>query len=374
MTSTEAWILRAGPRGVIGALERTTIALGPLAPDEVLAEPLFGSWEGNMSHALARDPICVATARGEPLVVLGNAGVVRVLATGAEVTDLREGDACAFYACGQLDAQGYMETVHGYDAPGTFGLLAKRTKVPARTLVKLPERTQYALEQWAAFSLRYFAAFSNWRVAYGCYRVQTTLEEEPAPRVWAWGGGTSLAELTLAKHHGCDVTLLAGSDARIAEAKALGIEAIDRRPFAALSASDASDDARAEAEARFLALVRERTGGKGVSIFLEYLGGPVWRPTLKALSRQGVLASAGWKLGMHTEVKRAVECIRRHTHVYTHGARRSEAVAATAFAEAHAWIPAMPPRVTPWEEIPALGRAHMAGDCEGYFPVFRVAG
>jgi hypothetical protein len=40
-----------------------------------------------------------------------------------------------------------------------------------------------------------------------------------------------------------------------------------------------------QAEEAFLSIVRERTQEMGVSIFIDYIGAPVFRATLKALSR-----------------------------------------------------------------------------------------
>ena len=59
--------------------ERETIELPVLGPEDLIVEPLHGCWEGNMTHAVARDPIDVCAARAEDAIVLGNAGAVRVV-------------------------------------------------------------------------------------------------------------------------------------------------------------------------------------------------------------------------------------------------------------------------------------------------------
>src|SRR4051812_38129555 len=112
---TDAWILSAAG----GGLRRETISFD-LGPRDVLAEPLYGCWEANMAHALARHPVDICRERGEERVVIGNAGVVRVLRAGSEVRGLREGDVGMVFAAGIADAQGYMSKVLGYDAPGTL--------------------------------------------------------------------------------------------------------------------------------------------------------------------------------------------------------------------------------------------------------------
>src|SRR5262245_59449414 len=116
---TEAWVLPSGS----GALEQRTVDLGELGRDEALVEPLLGCWEGNMTHAVRRQPVDIARARGEPFVILGNSGVVRVLAVGEDVKTLGEGDECVVFANGGIDPHGYMETVYAYDAKNTFGIL-----------------------------------------------------------------------------------------------------------------------------------------------------------------------------------------------------------------------------------------------------------
>jgi NADPH:quinone reductase-like Zn-dependent oxidoreductase len=381
MHTTEAWVLHEGSPGAAepAKLRKEAFAFADLAEDEALVETIYGSWEANMTHAIERRPIDVCRARGEARVVLGNAGVVRVLRAGQAVTHVEVGDLCVFFGTGRYDAFGYMELAHGYDAPGTVGLLAKQTKVAARNLFPLPPNTRHSPVQWAAFSLRYLTAWSNWRVAIGALRLQLSEADLPCPHVWGWGGGTTLAELDLARRFGCKATMVTASDAHRREIAAAGIETIDRREFQELQ-FDATryerDPSYASAyrgaEKRFLAVVRDRTGGLGVSIFVDYIGTPVIRATLKALARQGVLATAGWKCGMDSPMVRAIECSKRHTHVHTHYARLSEAAAAIAYAEHHDWMPAVIDEMYAWDEIPLLAGDYMAGTTRSYFPVYSV--
>jgi len=260
------------------------------------------------------------------------------------------------------------------------GLLAKSSKAPGAVLTKLPENSRFSLRQWAAFSLRYPTAWSNFRVALGALRLQLSELDLPTPRVWGWGGGTTLAELDLARRFGCDVTMLSGSDAHLRQIESLGIRAVDRRRFGNLVLDEARYAADAEykgayqrAEGAFLKLVHEVTQGEGVSIFLDYIGAPVARATLKSLARQGVIASAGWKLGMGLHVNRAVECIARHTHVHTHYARHAEHAVALAFASRTGWLPEVEPEaVYDWEDMPRLAADFAAGRIGSYFPVYRV--
>jgi NADPH:quinone reductase-like Zn-dependent oxidoreductase len=382
MITTEAWVLRRGSGGKGSALDtddfrREPFSFPDLEDDELLVEPLFGGWEGNMSHALARRPVDVCRQRGEEKVVLGNSGVLRVLQAGAAVRGIEEGEVGMLFGAGQMDALGYMTLAFAYDAPGTVGLLAKRTKIHARSFVPLPA-SPYSHEQWAGSSLKYTTAWSNWKVAHGAYRLQVSEAEDAAPHVWAWSGGTAFAELDLARRRGCRVAMLSGSDARLEVLREAGIPGIDRRRFPDLEldeqryAADPAYKQRYQAsEAALLAEVRERTQGRGAAIFVDYVGGPLARATQKAIGREGVLTTAGWMLGMHTPLNRAIECIHRHIHVHTHYARRSEMIEAMDCSVRTGWMPAVT-EVHDWDDVPLLARAAAAGATRSFFPVYRV--
>jgi len=385
MNTTEAWVLHRGSDdisdGKSGALRLETYTFPEITPHEVLAEPLYGCWEGNMTHAVQRTPVDVCRQRGEERVVIGNAGVVRILQIGDAVKSVRPGDVCMLYCAGETDEFGYLTKILAYDAPNTMGLLARRCKLPERTVLPIPPTTRYSYRQWAAFAVRYVTAWANWRVAYGCWNVQMSDESMPAPFVWAWGGGTAFAEVDLARLHGCRAAMISSNPERLAAIARAGLEPIDRREFAGLEFDDKkyADDpkfrkAYQAAEAAFLDKVKELTDGYGVSIFVDHIGKPVTRATLKALARQGVITTSGWKHGMVTTSMRAIECIERHVHVHTHYARLSEARAAMMAAESTGWMPpiAETEAVVEWNDIPKLAEAHAADRVESYFPVYQV--
>ena len=381
MHTTEAWVLSEGPDGGAAhraTLERTGYSFPEITPEEVLAEPIYGCWEANMYHALARDPVDVCRQRGEPRVVVGNGGVVRVRRVGAAVTTCAPGDLCVVFPNAVADRHGYMVKAYAYDAPDTVGLLARTTKMPGSTLIPIPAGSRFSLRRWAAFSLRYITAWANWRVAHACWRSQLTEADMAAPYVWAWGGGVALAELTLARAHGAVTAMASARPERLARIAALGIEPIDRRTFDGLH-FDASRyrcdrayrDSYRDAEGRFLDLVRERTGGDGVSIFVDNIGGPVYRATLKAVGREGVVATCGWRHGMELTTIRATECIRRHIHAHTHYARYQEGLAAVDYAERTGWLPPEPP-VWAWEDVNDLAALYHADQIHDYFALYRV--
>lgn len=393
MIDTTAWVLHEGPaedpsqigrrgeirsQGQFGELVLEKLALDEVADHEALVEPIYGAWEGNMGHAIDRSPVDVCRQRKESRVVLGNGGVVRVLRTGSAVRHVKEGDVCLFAGVALSDEFGYMKLAHGYDAPNTVGLLAKATKLPGVTLFKIPDRSRLSLRQWAAFSLRYTTAWSNWRVALGALRLQLGEEELPAPHVWGWGGGTTLAELKLAHLQRCATTMVSGSSPHLEEIRRAGITALNRRELGIVEFDErryAKDDEFRQlymaGEKRFLEQVKSITG-RGVSIFVDYIGSPVNRMTMKALARQGVLATAGWKLGLVTPVNRATECISRHIHVFTHYIRASEVAPAMAFAEEHGWGPDDGMPVYTWEDVPKLVQDFRNNEVPSYYPLYQV--
>lgn len=382
MIKTEAWVLYEGPRQpepVTLCLEE--FSFSDITDNEVLVEPIYGCWEGNMAHALDRKPVDICRQRKEAKVVIGNGGVIRVLRTGSSVRHLKAGDLGLYFFAGVTDEHGYMQKIAGYDAPGSIGLLAKQIKLRADQVLPLPPQTRYSARQWAAFSLRFLTAWSNWHVAYGTWRLQMTREDSSDEQtfVWGWGGGVTLAELLLAKARGCQVFMISSQDSRLKALQEAGIIPIDRRLFASLDFNEErykSDyvykDRYLHAEQVFLKLVKEYSNEKGASIFIDNIGYPVFRATVKALSRQGVITTAGWKEGMNMRLVRAVECINRHTYVHTHGARYSESLAAVNFAEETGWIPPDPSKVYGWEEIPQLARDYSTGVTTSYYPVFQV--
>jgi len=384
MIATQAWVLRRAAPGEERARARLSLeelSFPEPGPDEVLVEPLFGCWEGNLEHALARDPVDICALRNEDRVVVGNSGVVRILSAGSQVTARKEGDLAIIGGTSYrgADGFGYARRIFAYDMPNTIGLLARRTKLLASETMLVPSPSRLSLEQWAAFGVRYVTAWSNWKVAYACWRSQLDEDEMPHPYVWGWGGGTALAEVCLARYFGADAALIASGPERLRQIEALGVRPVDRAPFADLDFDPARHAADAEyrkrydaAERRFLMTVGKLTGGKGISILIDNIGAPLFRASSKALARMGVLATCGWKQGMKLAYERGAACINRHLFVHTHYARQREAEAAAAFAEETGWAPTGLSRTYDFEEIPALAADYAAGAVRSYFPIYRV--
>lgn len=384
-TITEAWVLYEGPMNTAqgkpqpGQLRREEFSFPGITGEEVLAEPIYGCWEANMMHALERQPIDICRYRKEQKVVLGNAGVVRILATGARVISVKPGDLCIVFCNGKWDENGYPDKILGYDAQHTMGVLAKQMKLHERQVLAIPPNTKYTLQQWAAFSLRYVTAWANWRQAYGCWRLHFEEDTDHDDYIFGWGGGVSLAELMLAKLFGCQTTMISSNDKRLDMIRKLGIDTMDRRKFPDVEMNEKRFQtdvqfkrAYQNSEEAFLSLVKEKTQGHGASIFVDFIGEPVFRATLKALCRNGVITTAGWKMGMRTSTVRAVECMNWHIHVHTHYARYSEGRVCVEFAEANGWMPPLDGEEYSWENIPQLAQDYLNGKIVSYFPIFQV--
>ncbi|MEU4641715.1 hypothetical protein [Micromonospora sp. NPDC023814] len=381
MATTKAWVLHATEPGselTRGQLTLEQIPVRRPEEGEVLVEPLVGCWEANMEHAISRHPVDVARQRGDDKIVLGTCGVVRVLAAGPGVRGLREGQECLWIPFGVIDRNGYAERICAYDAPGSPGLLCGRFVTEARLLVPLPEQGRHPIERWAPFA-RYFTAWDNWRVARRCWEAQVDDHWGEPPLVLGWGGGVVWAQLELARRDGFRTAMVSGRDTRLAAIAASGAAPIDRREFPDLDydVAKASGDPDAldrhkDSKRRFVERVMELSGGQGVSIFLDNMGGGLHRVTLQSLARESVLATVGWKHGMRLSNLRAVECIGRHIHVHTHAWRFQDCARIRDVQESTGWLPEINEPVASFDAIPQLADAYSRDAFDSYFPLYEV--
>lgn len=382
MTYTaDAWFISAaapGEESRPAKLWRGRLELGALEDDEVLLAPIYGCWEGNMGHALARRPIDTVAARGLERAVIGNSGCARVLEVGRGVRGLAEGQVVLMFGM-ETDRFGYPRKMMAYDAP-IMGCLSTRMKLKESWCLPIPDDTRFDLVRWAGFNVRYVTAWANWEVALATFRIHLSEEEVPRIHVWGWGGGTALAEAQLATMQGHRGVALASTDERLQLIRDCGVEAVDRRPFHDLWFDEAryrNDREYAERyranEGAFLEAVRRGTDGEGVQIFVDMIGSPVYRATTKALARQGVVTTAGWKAGMDLKYRRASACIERHQYVHTHFTRRGPGLDAVAFAEENEWLPIVDETRYSFDEIPELAERYDAGDFR-MFPCYTING
>lgn len=379
--TTEAWIIEKG-NGVneYGKLLPHHVDVALPGPEEIIVAPLYGCLEANLIHAIQRIPIDVCKQRNEAFVVPGNACVAKVMQVGEKVSHVKPGDLCMGFGISTADYYGYPVTVIGYDAPNVSGSLAKRVLMQQHQMIPLPSDTKFSLKQWAAFSARYVSAWSNWKVAYRCWKSQMENINPSEHFVCGWGGGVSLAQLQLAKLEGFQTIMIASKQSRLDHIEQHGIIPLNRRTFPDLTfhpgkyyKDEAFRDAYKKSEKIFLEQLYQITQGKMIDIFIENIGQPVYRATVKALARQAVISTCGWKMGMEISYLRALECISRHIHVHTHYATYNDVVEAMAFAEKTGWIPdIVSEKVYLWDDIPSLCDAYIKEEIDSYFPVFEI--
>src|SRR5260370_12012541 len=156
--SSKGWFLHAATpdqNGQRGQLVKEDFELPDLAEDEVLAEPLFGCWEGNMEHALSRRPIDICGPRGEERVILGNSGVVRVAAVGAGVRGLKPGQNAI--TCGGAVPRRFCfsERLFAYHPPGTKGGPAPPSHIKRCAILPVPPGTRQSPAPRAAIYVRH---------------------------------------------------------------------------------------------------------------------------------------------------------------------------------------------------------------------------
>lgn len=356
--STEAWVLVSKDHRNSVEFARKYICITDINVNEVLAKPLFGCMEGNYIHALKLKPDNIFKRRDEDEIILGNAGVVQILKIGINVKNVAVGDICILFGNGMQDEYGYTKKTTAFDNPGSMGVFSKMIKLHHNEVIKIPCNSKFSLQQWAAFSVKYVSAWSNWDVAYKCFKSQLPEVEPRDIYVFGWGGGTTFAELTLAKLTGCNCYMLTSKEERINLLSKYGIVGIDRTKYS---------------ENELLEYIRSLTDGKGASIFIDYIGQPVYELMMKALGRQGVMATAGWKDGSMMSGSRAYECHQRHIHVFTHYAKYQEGLDAIKFAEENSWLPPITEKIYEWDDIPKTLEDYSNNQIVSWFPVFKVS-
>lgn len=214
--------------------------------------------------------------------VPGMEGAGTVAAVGAEVKDWAAGDKVIFGV-----------------RPGAMAEYASVT--PAGSLMRLPEGWSFA--EGSAFRVGATTAFHSLVHRAGLARGETLL-------VHGASGGVGMAAVQLGKHLGARVIATGGDDARLAVVKANG-----------------ADDVVNYRTADFVAVVKELTGGKGVDVVYDPVGGEVLEKSIRAAAYGARLLVVGFTSGgpsklmsNHILIKglsvlgvRAGETIRRHS-------------------------------------------------------------
>jgi NADPH:quinone reductase-like Zn-dependent oxidoreductase len=197
-----------------------------------------------------------------------------VAAVGEGVSEVKPGDRvsplfqihcreCEWCLCGEHQ---HCENVRmlGVQSPGGY---AEYVAAPAWALIPLPESLSY--EDAAAIQ-------TTFSTVWHALATRARLEEGQWVLVNAAGSGVGTAGVQVAKLLGGRVIASAGSDFKLERARAYGAEAV---------VNYATED--------FAARVRELTGGRGVDVVMESVGGDVLRGSLEALAKDGKVVTVG---------------------------------------------------------------------------------
>jgi NADPH2:quinone reductase len=158
---------------------------------------------------------------------------------------------------------------------GAFGGYAEQAVCPAASAFEMPEDLPdaEAAAIYFPFHLSWLALFERGRLARG----ESVL-------IHAAAGGIGSAAVQLARHAGARVFATAGSDAKLGLCRELGADvAINYR-------KDAFDDA-----------VNEATGGRGVDVVFDSVGGDVTAQSFRCLAFNGRLLAVGFAAGIEAE-------------------------------------------------------------------------
>jgi len=157
----------------------------------------------------------------------------------------------------------------GMDLPGGY---AEYVKVPVSSLQPLPSHVSF---QDAAASQIAFGTAWHVLINRGGLRAGHTV------LIQAAGSGIGSAAVQVAKLAGATIFVTASSDQKLERAKALGAHHLINY----------------STEENFAQRVLELTGGKGVDVVMEHIGGSVFTRSLECLKTDGVIVTVGAHAG-----------------------------------------------------------------------------
>ena len=251
------------------AFRRTTLPDPQPGPDDVLIR----------LHAAALNYIDVAVATGRfpgatlPMVPVTD-GAGEVVALGSDVKDVAIGNrVIPHFMPDWLDGPMHPERVAAMRGITLPGSLSEYVVVPAKSVVRLPAHLDFA--QGATLPIAATTAWNGVRSA----------SVRPGSTVVILGtGGVSLFALQFAKASGATVILVSSSDAKLERGRGLGADHLVN-----YRATPDWDKA-----------VLEITGGRGVDLVVETVGGPSFARSLNAVAMGGTVFTVGFLAGTET--------------------------------------------------------------------------
>lgn len=210
--------------------------------------------------------------------VLGREFAGEVAALGGKAGALKDGDrvwvtcrlpcsTCEFCLSGR-DNLCVREGYFGLDLPGGY---AEFVKVPISNLNPLPSHVSF--EDAAASQIAFGTA---WHVLIN----RGGLQAGQSVLIQAAGSGIGSAAVQVARLAGATIFVTASSDQKLERAKALGAHHLINY-----------------SKENFAERVLELTGGRGVDVIMEHIGGEVFTRSLQCLKRNGVIVTVGAHAG-----------------------------------------------------------------------------
>jgi NADPH:quinone reductase-like Zn-dependent oxidoreductase len=107
--------------------------------------------------------------------------------------------------------------------------------------------------------------------------------------IWGIGGGVALAALQICKQIGARMWAVSSSDDKLRRAGDMGADELLNRNTADVAA-----------------VIRQRTGKRGVDVVIDNVGAATWNQSLRALGRRGRLVTCGATSGpmVETDLRR----------------------------------------------------------------------
>jgi NADPH:quinone reductase-like Zn-dependent oxidoreductase len=158
---------------------------------------------------------------------------------------------------------------------GVHGGYAEFVKSPAANVIPIPGSLSF--EEAAAIPLVFLTA---WHMLF--YRARLEPAEEVL--VIAAGSGVGSAAIQIAKATGARVIATAGSQSKLAKAKALGADEVLLH------------------EGEFAREVKRLTNGRGVDVVFEHVGAATWDQSVYSLAAGGRLVTCGATSGFETKI------------------------------------------------------------------------
>jgi len=210
--------------------------------------------------------------------ILGREFAGEVAALNGDAGTLKEGDRvwvtcrlpcgkCEFCINGR-DNLCVREGYFGLDLPGGY---AEFVKVPISNLNPLPSHVSF--EDAAASQIAFGTA---WHVLIN----RGGLQAGQSVLIQAAGSGIGSAAVQVAKLAGATIFVTASSAEKLARAKALGAHHLINY-----------------SKENFAERVLESTGGGGVDVVMEHIGGEVFTRSLQCLKRNGIIVTVGAHAG-----------------------------------------------------------------------------